>query len=61
MCRWEICKNTADATAEFDRTVQFIEQTIETYKEMESASGTWEVVSGIMAKVCTVAMGTCRG
>lgn len=33
---WEICKTTADAAAEFDRTTLFIDATIKAVKEMDA-------------------------
>ena len=54
---WEICKNTDDAAAEFDRTVVFIEKTIATLKAMDEATAGWRLVSGIMAFVRRAAIG----
>ena len=54
---WEICKNTADATAEFDRTMLFIEATIKAVKEMENEESAPQVVSGIRATVRRSAIG----
>jgi len=54
---WEICKNTADAAAEFDRTVLFIEATIAAIKSMDEKDGQFRVVSGIKAKVRRAAIG----
>ena len=48
---WEICKNTADAAAEFDRTMQFIAATIQAIKDLDAKDGGFKVVSGIQAKV----------
>jgi len=47
---WEICKNTADATAEFDRTMAFIKSTIQVIKD-QMKGDQWKSVGGIMAKV----------
>jgi glyceraldehyde-3-phosphate dehydrogenase (NADP+) len=49
--QWEICKTTADATAEFDRTMLFVDATIKAFKESSEASGTFLTVSGISARV----------
>jgi glyceraldehyde-3-phosphate dehydrogenase (NADP+) len=54
---WEICKNTADATAEFDRTMAFIEMTIKAMKDLIVANQGWRVISGITATVKRVAIG----
>lgn len=47
---WEICKNTADATAEYDRTMAFIKSTIEAIHAQEKIADQWTTVSGVMAK-----------
>jgi glyceraldehyde-3-phosphate dehydrogenase (NADP+) len=54
---WEICKNTADAAAEFDRTMLFIEATIKAIKDIDAAEGQYQVVSGIQARVRRAAVG----
>ena len=54
---WEICKNTADAEAEFDRTVTFIRSTIAAYQQLCSKSAGWDLVSGITAGVRRLAVG----
>lgn len=54
---WEICKNTKDATEEFDRTMSFIEATINAFKEMDLKSGGWKTVNGILARVRRAAIG----
>jgi len=54
---WEICKNTADAAAEFDRTVLFIEATIKAMKDIDQVEGQYQVVSGILARVRRAAVG----
>ena len=54
---WEICKNTADAAAEFDRTMQFIEATIKAIKDIDANEGGFKVVSGIQAKVRRAGIG----
>lgn len=54
---WEICKTSADAAAEFDRTVLFIEATIAAIREADEKDGGYKLVSGIMAKVRRNAIG----
>ena len=44
---WEICKNTADAAAEFDRTITFIKSIISAYSTLISTTTNWESVGGI--------------
>jgi glyceraldehyde-3-phosphate dehydrogenase (NADP+) len=55
--KWEICKNDADAASEFDRTVKFIESTIESLQNLENASKSWKTISGIIARVKRAAIG----
>lgn len=54
---WEICKSTEDAAAEFDRTMIFIEATIAAFREMDKKEGSWQSVSGILARVRRAAIG----
>lgn len=54
---WEICKNTADAAAEFDRTILFIEATVKAIRDQEANEGGYLTVSGIQAKVRRAAIG----
>ena len=53
---WEIAKTTADAAAEFDRTMIFIEATLEAYRDSDRLS-TWRVVQGVLARVRRAAIG----
>ncbi|MFP2994952.1 NADP-dependent glyceraldehyde-3-phosphate dehydrogenase [Spongiivirga sp. MCCC 1A20706] len=48
---WEICKTVADAEKEFDRTVDYINDTIEDYKQMDRDSARFEKESGIHAHI----------
>lgn len=48
---WEICKTHADAQKEFDRTVEYIYDTIEDYKQMDRTSAKFEKQSGIHAHI----------
>mmetsp|Transcript_72499 Transcript_72499/g.136961 ORF Transcript_72499/g.136961 Transcript_72499/m.136961 type:complete len:627 (+) Transcript_72499:66-1946(+) len=50
---WEICKNTADATTEFDRTMKFIEAVIDALEKSDSMEkfGNWTTVSGVRGRV----------
>ena len=48
---WEICKTTADAEKEFDRTIDYIYDTIEDYKNMDRNSARFEKNSGIHAHI----------
>lgn len=53
---WEICKTREDATAEFDRTMTFIEALTEAYRAINSESS-WTTVSGIMGLIRRAAIG----
>jgi glyceraldehyde-3-phosphate dehydrogenase (NADP+) len=50
---WEICKNTADASQEFDRTMKFIDTVITQLEASDSteAFGKWTTVSGVRGRV----------
>lgn len=48
---WEICKTVPDAEKEFDRTVDYINDTIEDYKNMDRDSARFEKESGIHAHI----------
>lgn len=48
---WEICKTVTDAEKEFDRTIDYICDTIEDYKNMDRNSARFEKNSGIHAHI----------
>jgi glyceraldehyde-3-phosphate dehydrogenase (NADP+) len=48
---WEIGKTLGDSEKEFDRTVEYIQDTIESYKELNSRSAHFSKVQGINAMV----------
>jgi len=48
---WEICKTVADAEKEFDRTIDYIYDTIEDYKKMDRDSARFEKNGGIHAHI----------
>jgi len=48
---WEICKTVADAEKEFDRTIEYIYDTIEDYKNMDRDSARFEKNGGIHAHI----------
>jgi glyceraldehyde-3-phosphate dehydrogenase (NADP+) len=48
---WEIGKNLADSEKEFDRTVEYIFDTIEDYKQMDRNSAKFEKNSGVYAHI----------
>lgn len=48
---WEIGKNLADATKEFDRTAKYIYDTIDTLKNMDRASSRFRIEEGIIGQI----------
>ena len=48
---WEIGKNLTDSEKEFDRTVEYIYDTIEDYKQMDRNSAKFEKNSGVNAHI----------
>lgn len=48
---WEIGKSIADAQAEFDRAMKFIESTINEFRCLDAEEGKWQTVDGYIAKV----------
>ena len=54
---WEICKSTADATAEFDRTMILIQETIAALRKSDEEHGQYVTISGITARVRRNAVG----
>ncbi|MAZ28376.1 MAG: NADP-dependent glyceraldehyde-3-phosphate dehydrogenase [Cytophagaceae bacterium] len=48
---WEICKNLPDSEKEFDRTVEYIYDTIEDYKKMDRDSAKFHKHDGIHAHI----------
>lgn len=48
---WEIGKNLADATKEFDRTVTYIYDTLDMLKEMDRAGSKFRIEEGIIGQI----------
>jgi len=48
---WEIGKNLADATKEFDRTVTYIYDTLDTLKNMDRNSSRFRIEEGIIGQI----------
>ncbi|AQG79017.1 NADP-dependent glyceraldehyde-3-phosphate dehydrogenase [Spirosoma montaniterrae] len=48
---WEIGKNLADATKEFDRTVKYIYDTIDTLKNMDRNSSRFRIEEGVIGQI----------
>ncbi|HAU28584.1 MAG TPA: NADP-dependent glyceraldehyde-3-phosphate dehydrogenase [Rhodospirillaceae bacterium] len=60
---WEIGKSRADSEREFDRTVQYIRDTIESLKELDRASSRFSITEGVMGQIRRAPMGVvlCMG
>lgn len=48
---WEIAKSIADAEKEFDRTIEYIEETIKTVKQLHNESSMFKVSNGFIAQI----------
>jgi glyceraldehyde-3-phosphate dehydrogenase (NADP+) len=60
---WEIGKSLADSEKEFDRTVQYIEDTIEALKILDRTSSRFEIEEGIIGQIRRAPLGVvlCMG
>ncbi|MCA9523204.1 MAG: NADP-dependent glyceraldehyde-3-phosphate dehydrogenase [Myxococcales bacterium] len=60
---WEIGKSRKDSEKEFDRTVEYIRDTIDAVKTLDRASSRFEVASGIFAQIRRAPLGVvlCMG
>ena len=60
---WEIGKPLKDSEKEFDRTVKYIEDTIESLKNIDRASSKFEIEEGVIAQIRRVPLGValCMG
>jgi acyl-CoA reductase-like NAD-dependent aldehyde dehydrogenase len=54
---WEIGKNLADATKEFDRTVKYIYDTIDALKDMDRSSSRFRIEEGIIGQIRRAPLG----
>jgi acyl-CoA reductase-like NAD-dependent aldehyde dehydrogenase len=54
---WEIGKNLADATKEFDRTIKYIYDTIDALKDMDRASSRFRIEEGIIGQIRRAPLG----
>lgn len=60
--QWEICKNVAAATSEFDRTMDFVKDVIDVLKTKsvsQPALEEWTTIGGVTGKVRRGPMGVC--
>jgi glyceraldehyde-3-phosphate dehydrogenase (NADP+) len=48
---WEICKNKEDSYKEFDRTIDYINDTIEAYKTLDRKSARFDKEGGVYAHI----------
>ena len=48
---WEICKNKTDSYKEFDRTIDYIEDTIEAYKNLDRKGAKFDKQGGVYAHI----------
>jgi glyceraldehyde-3-phosphate dehydrogenase (NADP+) len=60
---WEIGKNIKDSEKEFDRTVEYIVDTIEAYKKIDRDSAHYDFEQGIIGKIrrCPLGVVLCMG
>jgi len=48
---WEICKNKSDSYKEFDRTVEYIYDTIDAYKNLDRKGAKFDMQGGVYAHI----------
>jgi len=60
---WEIAKSIPDAEKEFDRTVEYIRDTVQAMKELDRASSRFSIEGGIIAQIRRAPLGVvlCMG
>lgn len=60
---WEIGKNLKDSRKEFDRTIDYMVDTIEALKDLDRRSSRFEIVQGIIAQIRRAPLGVvlCMG
>lgn len=60
---WEICKSYKDAQKEFDRTIDYIEDTIDALKDLDRVSSRFEITEGVIGQVRRAPLGVvlCMG
>jgi len=63
MLMWEIGKNLKDSEKEFDRTVEYINDTIDSFKELDRKGSRFEMTQGIIAQIRRAPLGVvlCMG
>ncbi|MFZ5952325.1 MAG: aldehyde dehydrogenase family protein, partial [Candidatus Rifleibacteriota bacterium] len=60
---WEICKNLGDAQKEFDRTIDYVRDTIEALKDLDRTSSRFTIEQKIIGQIRRAPMGVvlCMG
>jgi glyceraldehyde-3-phosphate dehydrogenase (NADP+) len=60
---WEIGKSLADSEREFDRTIQYLRDTVDAVKELDRASSRFVIEQGILAQIRRAPLGVvlCMG
>ena len=60
---WEICKSFKDSQKEFDRTVRYIEDTIDALKDLDRLSSRFEISEGVIGQIRRAPLGVvlCMG
>jgi glyceraldehyde-3-phosphate dehydrogenase (NADP+) len=60
---WEIAKSRPDCEKEFDRTVEYIEDTVDALKELDRVSSRFQIEQGVFAQVRRAPLGVvlCMG
>lgn len=60
---WEIGKTLADSEKEFDRTVDYVRQTIDAVRNLDNANSRFEIVEGVIALIRRTPLGVvlCMG
>ena len=54
---WEICKSLPDSRAEFDRTIEYIRNTVDALKDLDRASSRFTIEQGIYAQIRRAPLG----
>ncbi len=60
---WEICKSYADSLKEFDRTLDYIADTIDALKNLDRVSSRFEITEGVIGQIRRAPLGVvlCMG
>ena len=48
---WEICKSYDDSLKEFDRTIEYLNDTIDALKDLDRVSSRFVIEKGIIAQI----------